>query len=279
MDYNAPAFEALLQSPHTEVEVDLAALSNMGAGQGRTWRLGPRQLNRHFLVAVVHGHAHIRIGKGPTAIHTELQKGSVFWLSPGIEHELWPVPGHRLPRAYHLRFRLLHDGERCGFDDAAHVLHDAGHLRELIDRLRLTMRYPDHLAQGRLRALLLLIYAELVMDRQHTGNGLSQRQQHRLLQYVDRHIKRPLDSAELARVTGLSRDYFCRQFRETFGCSPRQWLNEQRLRHSADVLLARPHERIGSIAEELGWCDQYHFTRQFSKTFGLSPGAYRHKNA
>ena len=36
---------------------------------------------------------------------------------------------------------------------------------------------------------------------------------------------------------------------------------------------------LREIAEELGFCDEYHFSKQFSKTIGWSPKEYRVRTA
>ncbi|MFA7345681.1 MAG: AraC family transcriptional regulator [Terrimicrobiaceae bacterium] len=83
-----------------------------------------------------------------------------------------------------------------------------------------------------------------------------------------------MSPGDLARLAGLSTDYFTRQFKHSFGVSPREWMVRQRLRQAAG-LLAETDERISEIALRLGYPDVFLFSRQFKAGFGSSPQHWR----
>ena len=84
-------------------------------------------------------------------------------------------------------------------------------------------------------------------------------------------------SAELERVTGLTRYELARQFRAAYGTSPYRYSLLRRLDFARDRL--RRGERMVEAALAAGFADQAHFTRVFASTYGLPPGRYARLHA
>ena len=79
-------------------------------------------------------------------------------------------------------------------------------------------------------------------------------------------------SAELERVTGLTRYELARQFRAAYGTSPYRYSLLRRLDVARGGL--RRGERMVEVALAAGFADQAHFTRLFAATYGMPPGRY-----
>jgi len=79
-------------------------------------------------------------------------------------------------------------------------------------------------------------------------------------------------SAEIERVTGLTRYELARQFRAAYGTSPYRYSLLRRLDFARDGL--RRGERMVEVALAAGFADQAHFTRMFASTYGMPPGRY-----
>ncbi len=84
----------------------------------------------------------------------------------------------------------------------------------------------------------------------------------------------PLDVDQLARAAGLSRAHFSREFRRTFGESPHSYLLTRRLERAA-ALLRSTDRSIIDVCFSVGLHSVGSFTTSFTRTFGLSPTAYR----
>jgi AraC-like DNA-binding protein len=84
----------------------------------------------------------------------------------------------------------------------------------------------------------------------------------------------PLGVDELARAAGLSRAHFSREFRRTFGESPHSYLLTRRLERAAALLRATDRS-VAAICFAVGLRSVGSFTTSFTRTYGLSPTAYR----
>lgn len=79
---------------------------------------------------------------------------------------------------------------------------------------------------------------------------------------------------DLARAAGLSRAHFSREFRRAFGESPHAYLLTRRLERSA-ALLRSTDRSVADICFSVGHQSVGSFTTSFTRTYGVSPTAYR----
>jgi AraC-like DNA-binding protein len=79
---------------------------------------------------------------------------------------------------------------------------------------------------------------------------------------------------ELAARAGLSPFQFGQRIRALFGLSAGQYLSRLRIDRACDRL-RHTNTPLSDLALECGYADQAAFTRQFHKSVGLTPGAYR----
>lgn len=84
----------------------------------------------------------------------------------------------------------------------------------------------------------------------------------------------PLGVDQMARAAGLSRAHFSREFRRAFGESPHAYLLTRRLERAA-ALLRGTDRSVADICFSVGLQSVGSFTTSFTRTFGVSPTAYR----
>lgn len=94
------------------------------------------------------------------------------------------------------------------------------------------------------------------------------------ISYVWQHAGSDIRRADLARLLGIGEQHLHVLFRTYLGIAPYRYIQRVRL-SKAQVELVSRDDTVRSIAERLGFCDQFHFSRQFKKEFGISPAAYR----
>jgi AraC-like DNA-binding protein len=95
--------------------------------------------------------------------------------------------------------------------------------------------------------------------------------------FADAHYKDPIGVGEMARAAGLSRAHFSREFRRAFGESPRGYLLTRRLERAAALLRTTDYPVI-EVCLTVGLQSLGSFTTSFTRTYGMSPTAYRAAN-
>jgi AraC-like DNA-binding protein len=85
-------------------------------------------------------------------------------------------------------------------------------------------------------------------------------------------VRVPLD--QVAEECGLSVRHLTRAFRHSTGVPPHRWLLDCRVKRAKE-LLPNSTLSLSDVALACGFGDQSHFTRTFTATVRLSPGAWR----
>jgi AraC-like DNA-binding protein len=78
----------------------------------------------------------------------------------------------------------------------------------------------------------------------------------------------------LAEKAGYTRSHFSRLFKAQTGLSPRQYVINARI-VLAKELLRGTTLSVSEVAKRAGYGDIFLFSRQFKRTAGLTPSAYR----
>jgi AraC-like DNA-binding protein len=84
----------------------------------------------------------------------------------------------------------------------------------------------------------------------------------------------PIGVDDMARAAGLSRAHFTREFRRVFGETPRGYLLTRRLERAA-ALLRTTDRSVADVCFSVGLQSVGSFTSSFTRTYGVSPAAYR----
>ncbi|HZD73129.1 MAG TPA: AraC family transcriptional regulator [Actinomycetota bacterium] len=90
--------------------------------------------------------------------------------------------------------------------------------------------------------------------------------------YLATHAREQTPALTLERLTGVDRFTLARHFRRAFGTSPDRYRTLRRL-----ALARAAIERglpLAQAAAQAGFADQSHMTRQFKRTYGLTPGRW-----
>ena len=95
-------------------------------------------------------------------------------------------------------------------------------------------------------------------------------------EYLDLNFRKEIDSKEIEKLFSFQYDYANRLFKRITGESIKKYKNRQRI-EMARFLLSTTEDDIQTIAEEIGFKDQYYFMRYFKKVIGCSPTQFRVK--
>lgn len=94
-----------------------------------------------------------------------------------------------------------------------------------------------------------------------------------LLEYVDGDLRTPPALSDVALLAGVSPSHFAKKFRQSTGLSLCRFINRRRILRSLETL--KTDDSLASIALDLGFSSQSHFTRIFSGLTGMTPANYQ----
>ena len=97
---------------------------------------------------------------------------------------------------------------------------------------------------------------------------------HVALKYISEHLNEKLDNNMLANHCGLARNAFVRLFSTTMEESPQAFVRRRKIERAC-YLLHFSNLSIKEIAKELGFADQYCFSKTFAKLQHNSPSRFR----
>lgn len=100
----------------------------------------------------------------------------------------------------------------------------------------------------------------------------------RAILLIEQNLSEPLEVTEIASRVSLSRRQLERLFAAELGMSPRAFTKRFRLNHAL-WLLTNTTRRVTEIAQECGFSDASHFSRQFRAEYGATPLEARRANA
>lgn len=89
--------------------------------------------------------------------------------------------------------------------------------------------------------------------------------------YIGASIGKKISITALAKQTGYSASFIHHRFKEDFGMSPAKYILGRKMKIAKQKLLEG--NSVGETASELGFYDQFHFSKTFKKYFGHSPSA------
>src|SRR3954449_9159266 len=91
---------------------------------------------------------------------------------------------------------------------------------------------------------------------------------------VDARYFEPLRVDDMAAAARLSRSHFIREFQRAFGETPHAYLLTRRLERAA-ALLRGTDRSVADVCFSVGLGSVGSFTTSFTRTYGMSPTAYR----
>jgi len=93
-------------------------------------------------------------------------------------------------------------------------------------------------------------------------------------EYLSEHYSEEVSLDTLADLTGYSKTYLCRIFRENTGMTINTYLNKVRIGNAAQ-LLANTDMDLVEVGRRTGYNNVFHFIKTFKKIVGIPPGSYR----
>ena len=247
------------------------------AGRGLIGRRGP------LLLLPLAGSLEVRAGESDCDPGWLLTTDQALFLPGGAWTVRWSELSVGMLRLVGSRPEVLSGSSTpchwCGSDPLVHDLLDL--LRRGLALLDHDLDRPGGASGSRscadlllqvLRMLLQLTGSEPQPQPMHTGLGASQRAMEDLLLYIQTNLHQRLRLQDLEMRSGYSRRSLQYAFQRRFGCSPMQWVKQERLiaaRH--DLERPQPQDTVSLISQRYGYSSLSCFSRDIHQAFGMCP--------
>jgi AraC-like DNA-binding protein len=140
----------------------------------------------------------------------------------------------------------------------------------------------DTIVQALLDMVFTYALREIASERGEAGHGWSHAvrdpQVRRALALMHERSAHPWTLDELAQHAGLSRTALAERFRDAMGDTPLNHLRLLRMQR-AMRLLAETDHKLEAVATGVGYQDAFSFSKVFKRTVGVSPKAFRQRDA
>ena len=246
--------------------IRIACFVKNGAGVLTRTRILPH----YTLVYVLRGDGFYEDENG---YETDVRPGDAVLVQPGLEHWYGPPADERWDELY-----LVFEGpvfdlwrkEGC-FDTTEPVipLHPTDYW---LDRFKQAIGDNNDGDPVKMMAEAMRMQ-RLLMDIQHASRE-SREADIKWLESAKAALEtyeRPQDAAD---SMSIAYEAFRKKFRRLSGIPPGKYRIAVTMERACH-LLSSSSQTLREIADELGYCDEYHFSKQFSKTIGWSPREYR----
>lgn len=205
--------------------------------------------------------------------------GEMFLMPAGVRQSFYTVSDDYYTK-YWCHFTALSGGVRL-FDAVRTPLcvrvSDPDGLRERFSRVIMGLDSPDPLDRLRGKAAMLDILAAYLSDAGEAvtlSENLPADKLMKLTSYISAHLGEEITLEDLAAIVHLHPNYFISFFRKYFGVTPLKYVAAARL-DRAKHLLRTTDKAVAQVAEETGFHDLYHFSRQFKANTGYAPSDFR----
>lgn len=162
-----------------------------------------------------------------------------------------------------------------------HITGKSGYEREIIEiieKLRiLSGSTADHALsiQICLLGIFDIMFRENAFDAREDSFSSRKDLLRSALWYMNEHYTSQISVPDIANFLGVSSDHFRRIFKAAAGSTPKDYIQNLRIRHAIGGIESNPGRRLAEIASEAGFDDPNYFARIFKMKTGLSPSDYQ----
>lgn len=208
----------------------------------------------------------------------ELHAPFLIWNWPGEYKRYWPEPAWDElyigfnPEAEQ-ELKRLFDAEFFRHTPLA-VQHPAGCMRYIAEVFKLMRHSSIPGTADRIDHMAMMILLEAVYPYQEEILNPLERKLVKIAECFHENYKQDINLTEIAELHGMSYSTFQRCWRRKYPCTPNQYLRNIRNTAALDYL-RDSNLSIGDIARELGFNNQFYFSKFFRDMNGITPTEYR----
>jgi AraC-like DNA-binding protein len=235
------------------------------------WFLKKHTVERFDLTYVIHGSARYIID----GVLYELLPGDLLCLKEGMMKEAVTY-SKDLMSCFSINFMLQNSQNQAVFLPFP-LYSRIGILPDLIQQFHdlihsSLVRQPGYVlhCSGLLLLILYRIYELTVLNIE---TKMKDKRIQNIVRFIVRHYSEPLTVHRLAGEANLNPVYFGALFKQETGETVHQYIAKIRIRNAQNILSAGGY-RVCEVAKQCGYCDSYHFYKQFKTITGKPPSWY-----
>lgn len=242
-----------------------------------------RALQHHEIILITGG-------SGSFTIEDQLYKikeGMLFYIAPNILHTIKPNLNEPITFfSVHFDFvNVFWEGNSWSTDKlvkilplpAAQELNDYYTIQDIFKKLTecWNEKQPGYefISRTLLQQLLIAIYQNVKKQNRNYATSLKI---NKIIQYMNQNITENIKLADLSKITQLSPTYLAKVFKAATGYSLIEFFNRMKIDKAKDLLIEN-NRKIKEVAREVGFADEFYFSRVFKKIEGISPSEYCNK--
>ncbi|MBQ8431676.1 MAG: helix-turn-helix domain-containing protein [Clostridia bacterium] len=242
----------------------------------------------HEIIYVRSGRLELKLGLGDELL--TLERGEVAVVQGGTLHSAVPYDCNYICFVLDAS-RMLRPDDACAeamycFDKGKWRIHprpekQMPRFAALCEQLyRVLIRREEgyaFLAKGYVLEFFGLLLQYRLYERTVSHSELEEKHAGRMrvvLDFIQQNYNREIELSELARLSNMSPNYFCRYFRRLTGQTPIDYLITYRLESSC-YALRTTDLTVTDIAFGCGFNDVSHYVKMFRKMYGMTPKSYR----
>ncbi len=237
-----------------------------------------RILGKYALILIHSGNCYYADGNG---INRELETGDLVLIFPEIPHAYGPLAEGDWKHSY-----VVFEGPQFDLFRKTGIIDQSDPIWHLepVDywKRRFQEIFPQNPRTSKSAANRTVAqFSYLIADMSATHTEASRTSEDAWLEESMYLLSGPTDAVWLepqtvAQRVGLSYENFRKQFVRRSGDSPAQFQKRRRIEHACAAIYQNSHS-FKELADELGFCDVFHFSKVFRQITGDTPSAFRKK--
>jgi AraC-like DNA-binding protein len=227
----------------------------------------------------------------------EVSRDNYFILPPGVPHEYGATEGKRWT-IYWVHFSGEHaavysEGAQLPQQISPSMNSRISERNNIFEEILYTLHYGEGIEDLRYASSLLHYYLASLrylrqyqnrskMDNSHSNrpfvNSTNVDVVEAAIHYMRENLERRITLKDVIDYVGYSSSYFSALFKKEKGCSPLVYFNRMKIEYACHMMKTTDLH-INQICYKIGFEDNLYFSRLFSKTMGISPKAWRDREA
>ena len=243
-----------------------------------------RTIKHHELIFITGGKGSIIFEKRRYPV----KEGMLFYICPDVVHSINPDTEEPICfLSVHFSYaRVSYNDSKWDIKNDVKMLslhpvqelkdyyHIEDIFKKLVDNWNAKQPGYEFITKTFLQQLFIAIYQNIKKQNQNYGTSLKIE---KIIQYMHQNINNRVTLTELSELVQLSSTYLSRAFKETTGYSVIEFFNKIKI-DKAKELIIEGNKRVKEVAQELGFTDEFYFSRIFKRMEGISPSEYYSKN-